>query len=36
MSLTVLNNVLTLSIQIPYLVVIAVIIALFMLYMKKK
>ena len=36
MSLTVLNNVLTLSIQIPYLVVIAVIIALFMLYMKRK
>jgi hypothetical protein len=36
MSLTVLNNVITLSIQIPYLVVIAVIIAVLMLYAKKK
>ncbi len=36
MSLTVVDNILTFSIQIPYLIVIAVIIVLFMLYTKKK
>jgi hypothetical protein len=36
MSLTVLNNVITLSIQIPYLIIGAVIIVIFMLYSKKK
>ena len=36
MSLTVLDNVITLSIQISYLIIGAVIIVIFMLYTRKK
>jgi hypothetical protein len=36
MTLTVLDNILTFTIQIPYLIVIAIIIVLYMLYSKRK